>query len=70
VARGADKNEKRVPVIVTMRVKCRCGHTEDETYELEMPIAGAEPREEDVPGTCHECHAPILIHLKRTSALQ
>jgi hypothetical protein len=53
-----------------MRVKCGCGHTEDETYEFDLPAAGAEPLEEHVPGTCPECRAPIRIHLKRTSALQ
>jgi hypothetical protein len=69
MAGGADENET-VPVMVTMRVRCGCGHTEDETYEFDLPIAGAKPMEEEVPGTCHECHAPILIHLKRAGALQ
>jgi hypothetical protein len=61
---------KTVPVVVTMRVTCGCGHAEDETYEFDLPAEDAEPREEYVPGTCPQCRAPIRIYLRRTNALQ
>jgi hypothetical protein len=70
VAGSADKSKKTVPVVVTMRVNCGCGHTEDETYEFDLPMAAAKPMEDHAPGTCPECRAPIWIHLSRTSARQ
>lgn len=57
--------EKTVPVVVTMRVKCGCGHAENETYEIDMPAGESDPKVEYVPGTCPECRAPIRIYLRR-----
>ena len=62
--------EKTVPVVVTMRVKCGCGHAEDATYEFDMPAAQADPKEEYVPGTCPERRAPVRIYLRRAKVLQ
>ena len=62
--------EKCVPVVVTMRVYCGCGHVEDETYEFDMPSNQSQPMEAYEPGTCPECSAPVQIYLRRTSALQ
>lgn len=62
--------EKAVPVAVTMRVKCGCGHAEDQTYEFDMPQPESDPKEEYVPGTCSECRAPIRIYLRREKVLQ
>ena len=61
---------KKIPVVVTMRVKCGCGHAEDETYEFDMPITKAQPMEAYEPGKCLECGAPIQMHLKRTQQMQ
>jgi hypothetical protein len=63
-------DEKSVPVVVTMRVKCGCGHAEDETYEFDMPADQAKPMEAYEPGTCPVCRAPIRVYLRRVSALQ
>jgi len=55
-----------IPVIVRMRVDCaRCEHTEDDTYEFDMPFAKAQASEAYEPGKCPECKAPILMHLER-----
>lgn len=62
--------EKTVPVVVTMRVKCGCGHAEDETYEFDMPESESQPREEWVSGTCPACRAPNQIYMRRTNDLQ
>jgi hypothetical protein len=62
--------EETVPVVVTMSVKCWCGHGEDRTYEFDIPAAESDPNEEYVPGTCPECRAPIRIYLRRTKVLQ
>ena len=62
--------EKTVPVTVTMRVKCGCGHLEEETYEFDMPADNAEPMESYEPGRCPVCRAPVQIYLRRVSALQ
>ena len=62
--------DKLVPVVVTMRVACGCGHAEDETYEIDVPATNAEPTEGYEPGTCPKCRAPIRIYLKRVNALQ
>ena len=62
--------EKTVLVVVTMRVKCGCGHAEDKTYEFDMPVAQSDPKEEYVPGTCPDCRAPIRIYLCRAKVLQ
>jgi hypothetical protein len=64
------KNEKKVLVLVSMRVACGCGHVHAEDFEFDMPIDEAQPMEAYEPGTCPECRAPIRIHLRRTSALQ
>jgi len=54
-----------------LRVECaRCGHTEDETYEFDMPLAEAQPMEAYEPGKCPECGASIHTHLKRTQQRQ
>jgi len=40
--------DSRIPVVVRMQVKCAsCGHSEDETYEFDMPFAKAKPMEAD-----------------------
>ena len=62
--------ENTVPVVVTMRVKCGCGHVEDKTYEFDMPATHSDPKEEHVPGTYPECRAPIRIYLSRAKVLQ
>ena len=67
---GVGDENKTVPIVVTMRITCGCGHGEDETYEFDVPLEKVQPSEAYEPGTCSECGAPIRIHLKRTSALQ
>jgi hypothetical protein len=63
--------DNRIPVVVQMRVECAmCGHTEDETYEFDMPFAKSQPMEANEPGECPECGAPIQMHLKRTQQRQ
>ena len=63
--------DKRIPVTVRMRVECAtCGHTEDDTYEYELPFRKAQPMEAYEPGKCPECGAPIKMHLKRTQQRQ
>ena len=60
-----------VPVVVRMRVECaRCGHTEDETYEFDMPFAKSQSMEAYEPGKCPECGASIDMQLKRTQQRQ
>jgi hypothetical protein len=35
-----------IPVVVRMRVECaKCGHSKDDTYEFDLPLAEAQPRE-------------------------
>lgn len=52
--------DNRIPVVVRMRVECgSCGHTEDETYEFDMPFAKSQPMEAYEPGKCPQCSAPI-----------
>lgn len=61
----------KIPVVVRMRVECaKCGYVEDDTYEFDMPIAKAQPREEYEPGECPECGAPVQIYLRRTQQMQ
>lgn len=63
--------DSRVPVVVHMHVECaKCGHTEDETYEFDMPFSKSQPMEADEPGKWPECGAPIQMHLKRTQQRQ
>jgi ribosomal protein S27AE len=63
--------DTRIPVIVRMRVECaRCGHSEDDTYEFDIPFAKAQAMEAYEPGTCPKCGAPIQMHLKRTQQRQ
>jgi ribosomal protein S27AE len=65
------KLDDDIPVVVRMRVECaRCGHAEDDTYEFDLPLAKAQPREEYVSGKCPECGAPIQMHLRRTQQVQ
>jgi hypothetical protein len=50
-----------------MQVECAsCGHTEDETYEFDMPFAKPQAMEAYESGKCPKCGAPIQMHLKRT----
>jgi hypothetical protein len=65
-----DGKRKLVPVTVTMRVTCGCGHAEDETYEFDMPAHQAQPMKTCEPGTCPKCGAPVRIDLRRTMSLQ
>jgi DNA-directed RNA polymerase subunit RPC12/RpoP len=63
--------DDEIPVIVRMSVECaRCGRSEDDTYEFEMPRDNSEPMEEYVPGTCPDCGAEIPMHLSRTQQRQ
>jgi hypothetical protein len=42
-----------------MQVECdRCGHAEDETFELDMPFAKSQPIEAYEPGKCPKCGGP------------
>ena len=60
-----------IPAIVRMRIECaRCGHTEDDTYEFDMPFAKSKPMEVYEPGKCTECKAPVQMRLKRTQRAQ
>jgi len=61
----------RIPVVVRMQVGCaRCGHSEDETYEFDMPFAKSQAMEAYEPGKCQECDGPFQMHLKRTQRRQ
>jgi hypothetical protein len=63
--------EDQIPVLVRMRVeRARCGHTEDDTYEFDMPYAKAKPMDAYEPGKCRQCGARIHMHLKRTQQRQ
>jgi hypothetical protein len=63
--------DHRIPVVVRMRIECaRCGHTDDERFEFDMPFAKAQAMEAHEPGKCPECGAPIHMHLKRTQQRQ
>ena len=63
--------DSKIPVVVRMSVECaKCGHTEDDTYEFDLPLAKAQPMEGYEPGTCPECGAPVQMHLKRTQRMQ
>ena len=63
--------DNRVRVVVRMQVECdMCGHTEDETYQFDMPFAKSQPMEAHEPGKCAECGAAISMHLKRTQLRQ
>lgn len=63
--------DNRIPVVVRMHVECAsCGHTDDETYEFDMPFAKSQPMEAYEPGKCPECGAPIQMHLKRRQQWQ
>lgn len=63
--------DNRIPVVVRMHVECtKCGHTENEAYEFDMPFAKSQPMEADEPGKCPECGAAIQMHLKRTQQRQ
>jgi len=63
--------DSRIPVVVRLQVECAgCGHTEDETYEFDMPFAKSKPIEAYEPGKCPKCGAAIQMHLKRTQQRQ
>jgi hypothetical protein len=63
--------DTRIPVVVRMRVECAsCGHTEDDTFEFDMPFAKSQPMEAYEPGKCPKCGAQIQMHLKRTQQRQ
>jgi hypothetical protein len=63
--------DNRIPVIVRMHGECAtCGHTEDEAYEFDMPLAKSQPMEAYESGKRPECGAPIQMHLKRTQQRQ
>jgi len=65
------KMNNEIPVGVMMHVECaRCGHTEYETYEFDMPFAKSQPMEAYDPGKCPECGGPIEMHLKRSQQRQ
>jgi len=50
--------DNRIPVVARMRVECaRCGHTENATYEFDIPFAKSQPMEAYEPGNCPECCA-------------
>jgi endogenous inhibitor of DNA gyrase (YacG/DUF329 family) len=52
--------DNKIPVVVRMHVECaKCGHTEDETYEFDMPFTNSQPLEAYEPGKCPECGEPI-----------
>ena len=58
-------------MIVRMRIECAsCGHSEDDTYEFDMPFAKAQAMEAYEPGKCPKCGAQIQMHLKRTQQRQ
>ena len=60
-----------IPVVVWTRIECaKYGHTEDDTYEFDMPLAKARPRGEYVPGSCQKCSAPVQMYLIRTQQMQ
>ena len=45
--------DSRIPVVVRMRAECaRRGHTEEETYEFDMPFKKSQPMEAYEPGKC------------------
>jgi len=63
--------DSQIPVVVQMHVECaRCGHTEDDTYEFDMPFAKSQPMEDYAPGKCPECGSPVQVYLKRTQQRQ
>jgi hypothetical protein len=63
--------DDEVPVVVRMRVECaNCGRVEDETYEFDLPFAGAQPVEGHEPGRCAVCGAKVQIYLKRMQQVQ
>jgi DNA-directed RNA polymerase subunit RPC12/RpoP len=56
-----------IPVVVRMRVRCAsCGHSEDDSYQFDVPLRKAQPMEAYAPGKCSECGAPVQMHLKRS----
>ena len=69
--RRSSSLDRRIPVVVRLRVECaRCGHTEDDTFEFDVPFTKSQPMEGEEPGKCPECGAPILMHLTRTQQRQ
>jgi hypothetical protein len=61
--------DDEIPILVRMRVECtKCGHSEEDTYEFEMPIDEAQPTEERAAGTCPDCGAPGLDLFEPDSA--
>jgi len=63
--------DSRIPVVVRMQVECdRCGHSDDETYEFDMPFAKSQPMETRESGECPQCGAQVLMYIKRTQQKQ
>ena len=59
ISAGAASMDRNIPVVVRMPVECaRCGHTEHEIYEFDMPFKKSQPMETGEPGKCPECGAP------------
>jgi len=63
--------DRRISLVVRMRVECaRCGNSEDDTYEFDVPFAKAQAMEAYEPGNCPKCGAPVQMHLRRTRQKQ
>jgi len=63
--------DNRISVVVRMRVECaRCGHTEDDACEFDMPFVKAQPMEAYESSKCPDCGALAHMHLKRTQQRQ
>jgi hypothetical protein len=44
----------------------RCGHSENDTYEFDLPLTKAQPMEAYEPGKCLECGTSVQMHPERT----
>ncbi|HWI69898.1 MAG TPA: hypothetical protein VNS88_16270 [Nitrospiraceae bacterium] len=54
-----------------MSISCsRCARMECDTYEFDVPLDHAVPKEEVVPGRCPDCGGSIAIYLSRTPKMQ
>ena len=63
--------DSRIPVVVHLQVQCAsCGHSEEETYQFDLPFTKAQPMESCESGECPECGAPVLMYFKRTQQRQ
>jgi ribosomal protein S27AE len=60
-----------VLVVVRMHTECaRCGHSEDDTYEFNLPLTKAQPMAAYEPGKCLECGTSVQMHPERTQLRQ